>query len=271
MSAKPVFRKRYFVYVIAVSLIAVQMVLAVGLVHRQKYDGIRINLSGRQRMLSQKLSKEIILYSGGLVQAADVLKTMRVFDITLKGLVYGGDVPVDMGMKSFRYIPPVSDVIEMEKLRGVLERWEQFSLNISRYIEKKDTRAFMYIIDENVRLLAEMDEAVMLMEESYGDRTLLLLVVVLGAVLVIIGLLAFMLYSRVGELRRAREDIRKLERILPICANCKRIRGDNLDPYRMDSWMNLEEFLKKENDINFSHGLCPDCAEKLYPGLLDKK
>ena len=52
-----------------------------------------------------------------------------------------------------------------------------------------------------------------------------------------------------------------LRAILPICANCKKIRND--DRY----WEQVEEYLKKHMDLNFTHSICPDCVEKLYPGL----
>jgi len=54
--------------------------------------------------------------------------------------------------------------------------------------------------------------------------------------------------------------------VLPICANCKGIRVKN------DDWMQIETYF---SDIAFSHSICPDCCEKLYPEFdlseLDKK
>ena len=47
--------------------------------------------------------------------------------------------------------------------------------------------------------------------------------------------------------------------ILPVCANCKKIREDK------DSWTPIEEYISTHSEAQFSHGICPECAKKLYP------
>jgi PAS domain-containing protein len=51
-------------------------------------------------------------------------------------------------------------------------------------------------------------------------------------------------------------EILELHRITPICAKCKKVRDD--DQY----WMKLETYFKRNWDLDFSHGLCPTCAEE---------
>lgn len=46
--------------------------------------------------------------------------------------------------------------------------------------------------------------------------------------------------------------------LLPICASCKNIRDDK------GYWNQIESYLQKHSDAEFSHGICPDCMEKLY-------
>lgn len=53
-----------------------------------------------------------------------------------------------------------------------------------------------------------------------------------------------------------------LEGLLSICASCKRIRSDTGD------WEGLEEYISKRSEAVFSHSICPECAEELYPDLL---
>ncbi len=53
-------------------------------------------------------------------------------------------------------------------------------------------------------------------------------------------------------------EIQILRGILPICANCKKIRDDK------GYWNQLEEYFSKYSEVQFSHGLCDECAEKLY-------
>ncbi len=54
-------------------------------------------------------------------------------------------------------------------------------------------------------------------------------------------------------------ELVELKRIIPICAQCKRIRNDQ------EYWQGVENYFKEHLDLDFSHGLCPDCAKKLYP------
>lgn len=55
-------------------------------------------------------------------------------------------------------------------------------------------------------------------------------------------------------------EIRTLQGILPICANCKKIRDDE------GAWRGLEEYISSHTDTEFSHGICADCMRELYPG-----
>jgi Protein of unknown function (DUF1638) len=60
-------------------------------------------------------------------------------------------------------------------------------------------------------------------------------------------------------LNRALEDVRTLQGLLPICANCKMIKGSD------GSWTQIEQYVTSHSSAVFSHGLCPDCYSKLYP------
>ena len=59
--------------------------------------------------------------------------------------------------------------------------------------------------------------------------------------------------------------IRLLEGFLPICANCKKIRNNE------NQWEQMEKYITQHSLAQFSHGLCPECAKKLYPDLYDDK
>jgi PAS domain-containing protein len=49
-----------------------------------------------------------------------------------------------------------------------------------------------------------------------------------------------------------------LKGMLPICASCKKVRNDQ------GYWNGIEEYLRTHSDVLFSHGICPDCAMRLY-------
>ena len=63
----------------------------------------------------------------------------------------------------------------------------------------------------------------------------------------------------IEELREASEKIKDLNRLLPICACCKKIRNDQ------GYWQQVEDYLRENAEILFSHSICPECSEKLYP------
>jgi PleD family two-component response regulator len=61
------------------------------------------------------------------------------------------------------------------------------------------------------------------------------------------------------ELEEALANIKTLSGLLPICANCKKIRDDG------GYWQNVEEYILEHSNAIFSHGICPDCMQELYP------
>lgn len=64
-------------------------------------------------------------------------------------------------------------------------------------------------------------------------------------------------------LQKAFSEIRLLKGMVPICASCKKIRNDE------GFWTQIEHYMREHSDVEFSHGICPECAEKLFP--LSKK
>lgn len=66
------------------------------------------------------------------------------------------------------------------------------------------------------------------------------------------------------SLEESMKSIKQLNGLLPICASCKKIRND--DGY----WEQLEEYLRDHSGAEFSHGICPECARKLYPEIFGK-
>ncbi len=65
----------------------------------------------------------------------------------------------------------------------------------------------------------------------------------------------------IHELQAALADVKILRGLLPICASCKKIRNDQ------GYWQHLEGYISEHSEAEFSHGLCPDCLQRLYPDL----
>lgn len=67
------------------------------------------------------------------------------------------------------------------------------------------------------------------------------------------------------ELRMTLDHVKQLQGMLPICAICKNIRDDQ------GYWSGVETYISKHLDVEFSHGVCPDCLEKHYPESIKPK
>lgn len=63
------------------------------------------------------------------------------------------------------------------------------------------------------------------------------------------------------KLRSAAQTIDKLGELIPICCHCKKIRNDK------GFWEHLESYCMQHSIVEFTHGLCPDCQETVYPEL----
>ncbi len=63
----------------------------------------------------------------------------------------------------------------------------------------------------------------------------------------------------IAELQTILAQVKQLSGLLPICANCKKIRDDH------GYWQQVEVYIRDHSEADFSHSICPDCTEKLYP------
>jgi PAS domain S-box-containing protein len=64
----------------------------------------------------------------------------------------------------------------------------------------------------------------------------------------------------IGELQEALAEIKTLRGILPICSFCKKIRDEE------GQWADVEVYIDEHSQAGISHGLCPECRQKHYPG-----
>ena len=70
-------------------------------------------------------------------------------------------------------------------------------------------------------------------------------------------------FARLAEFERSlQRRVKILEGMLPICSHCKNIRNDKGD------WERMEAYISRRSEAEFSHGICPSCSDKHYPGLV---
>lgn len=67
----------------------------------------------------------------------------------------------------------------------------------------------------------------------------------------------------ISELRDALSKVKLLHGLLPTCAGCHKIRNEE------GEWEEMETYISEHSDVDFSHGLCPNCAKRLYPEVFD--
>ncbi len=183
---------------------------------RQSDDGLVLNLSGRQRMLTQRMTHQLLGYAAlqergrdTQAQRAAVLTTMQVFEKTLEALDHGGPAPLDLQLVNVRNTPPASAAVS-DQLRRVRELYQKYRAAARDILDGADTARTtgeQYIIDNNTELLSEMNSAVFLMQAEAEGRVRQLYYVQGGAAA--IALLVFLLLS--SQVRRTVvEPLRRL-------------------------------------------------------------
>lgn len=142
-------------------------------INSQKSDGKIINLAGKQRMLSQKMTKEALLLSrdDGVEESKNLLKdTVSLFDRILKGLTAGD---VELGL------PPAADDRFLTQLGKVKSIWNNVKDNMD-IILKEGTgspsfqKALGVVVSQNMPLLKETNEATVIYENIAQSKTNLL-------------------------------------------------------------------------------------------------
>lgn len=69
----------------------------------------------------------------------------------------------------------------------------------------------------------------------------------------------------ITRLQKALDEVKTLSGLLPICSSCKKIRDND------DCWKQMELYISENTDAQFSHSVCPECRDKLYPEFAEKK
>ncbi len=162
--------------IVMLVIVTVNFVVLFGIINSQKSDAVIINLAGRQRMLSQKMSKEALIME---TEKSSKIKptlenTEKVFDTTLKALKDGGTAPTDLAFKNMVTLPPAKGAAKSQ-LEKVYSIWQKFKANLDDYLTTTDPQTkekdLQYIKDNNGALLSEMNKAVGLLQKESEAKT----------------------------------------------------------------------------------------------------
>lgn len=95
--------------------------------------------------------------------------------------------------------------------------------------------------------------------------------------ILVFGIYANLQIINIEKTRKEKEEIQKrleyaltktLSGFITICANCKKIHNEDSDPEIQQSWQQIESYINKNSEIQFSHSICPECGLKLYGDIL---
>jgi methyl-accepting chemotaxis protein len=141
----------------------------------QEFDGLVINLAGRQRMLSQKVAKEALLFLDGAQAGRDVAavkgqvqSTSRLFKQTLDALTNSGSAPVTADPDGpAKELPMPSDAVR-EQLLKVEQLWDEYTASVNAILERQELEPDFN--KKNLAVLVNMNEAVTMMQEESEAR-----------------------------------------------------------------------------------------------------
>jgi len=141
------------------------------------------------------------------------------------------------------------------------------------------TGVYLDDVDELIRKETELMHATHKSQQQFSFYVAIIAIVISSLVLIIFErLISRLIRSYEFKIRKytdsliqekekteqALNEVKKLSGLLPICANCKKIRDDQ------GYWNLLESYIEKHSDALFSHGICPECLASLYPDQYQK-
>jgi len=193
-------------------------------IQNQRGDAIAINLAGRQRMVTQKMTKEILQLekyvndsSNSKVQKSvqKIKNSKQIFDVTLDALTNSGKAPLSLDPNQAKYETLAGAKGKaLEQLKKVNKIWDPFSTKIESILKnpQESDQELAYILSNNIKLLSEMDKAVDLLQQQSEQkmsklfRNLVIIVVIsLGAIIYAV----ININSMIGRLRKIKDYCQK--------------------------------------------------------------
>ncbi|MFH1984344.1 MAG: response regulator [Pseudomonadota bacterium] len=220
-------------------------------------------------------------FVGDLASGTPEPKGTEIGSVVQDAFCVTGDTPIDDIKAVLKRDEPVSSVVVIEERRPIglvmsihLDHALSHPYGISLY-SSRPVRALMdkypLVLEYDTEIAEAARLAMMRPAQNLYDH----LVItkdgeVLGTVSVrtmlqtlnrLQGERSCQLEHAYASLQRALEKVKKLSGLVPICAQCKKIRDDQ------GYWNQIEAFIEAHSDAEFSHSICPECVALLYPGL----
>ena len=155
--------------------------------YRQKHDGLVVNIAGRQRMLTQKFTKEFFLLlhqktPGDRKQVSgQMLQTRKLFEVSLQALAEGGKTYKDLGMKKPVQLPSGIGPKIQKQLFLVRQLWEQLLREVTTIRpDNPQSQQLIGVNSMSVKTLAAMNKAVGMLADKADGKVRVLQIVQVG-------------------------------------------------------------------------------------------
>ncbi|GAA5316096.1 MAG: nitrate chemoreceptor McpN [Candidatus Pelagadaptatus aseana] len=165
-------------------------------------DPQTINVAGRQRMLSQKMAKEVMLVGAGVEQEAVLRKTMALFETSHDKIILGDP---QQGMN------PITDQAILKQMDVVGRLWVDYKRLLESYLKDQSAANTQELKRTSPVILKEMNKAVGMLTRASSETTSKLLT---GAFICILGILFLVLMGRAFGMAMLMENIGRLQRRL---------------------------------------------------------
>ncbi|QSX34285.1 type IV pili methyl-accepting chemotaxis transducer N-terminal domain-containing protein [Shewanella avicenniae] len=194
-------RKLQLLTLLFIATIAILISYTLIAMKQQESDAMVINIAGRQRMLSQKITKEFFLalqlakQNNSKVDLTAVEKSERLFDVSLAALTNGGTSYLDLTMNNAVTLPSASLQVA-QQLAQVQQVWQQQKSSINSLLNNDYTASDLQSLSElSVQVLASMNKAVVMLSDaseakiSTMERNQLLITIIFLAVAVMLSII----------------------------------------------------------------------------------
>lgn len=141
-----------------------------------------IDMAGRQRMLSQKIAKEVLLVAAKVEQETTLRKTMQLFESSHTAII-NGDAKLGMN--------PITDEAILKQMSHVESLWNDYKKTITKHLAQNNEQSLSEIQKKSPVILKEMNKAVGMLTKMASDTMHAQLMVAFACVSLILILVVF--------------------------------------------------------------------------------